>query len=48
MHRYPRVGHAGTTYMACNKIDRSIHTKKCIAIMKQSAIQPFILNIPIS
>ena len=30
MHRYPRVGHAGTTYMACNKIDRSIHTKNVV------------------
>ena len=28
MHRYPRVGHADITYMVCNKIDRSIHTKK--------------------
>ena len=30
MHRYPRVGHADITYMVCNKIDRSIHTKNIV------------------
>ena len=37
MHRYPRVGHAGITYMVSYKIDRSILTGKIQIIRKTNA-----------
>ena len=38
MHRYPRVGHAGNTYMVSYKIDRSILSEK-IQIIRKTNVQ---------